>query len=100
MSEEFKKNLKIINQNLDSLKADYGVKRIGVFGSFVNGKPRKNSDIDILVEFYQSVDFFDFLDLEDHLSKILKRKVDLATKGALKSAIKKSILNEVVYAKK
>jgi len=100
MSEEFKKNIKIINRNLDSLKADYGVKKIGVFGSFVNGKPRKDSDIDILVEFYQAVDFFDFLDLEEHLSKILKRKVDLATKGALKSAIKKSILNEVVYAKK
>lgn len=100
MSKEFKKNIKIINQNLDSLKTDYGVKRIGVFGSFVNGRPKKDSDIDILVEFSQSVDFFDFLDLEDYLSKILKRKVDLATKGALKPAIKKSILKEVVYAKK
>jgi len=97
MSEEFKKNIKIINQNLDSLKKDYGVKKIGVFGSFVNGKPGKNSDIDILVEFLKPVSFFEFIEVEDFLSKILKRKVDLATKNALKPAIKKDILKEVVY---
>jgi len=97
MSNEFKKNIKIINQNLDSLKKDYGVKRIGVFGSFASGKQKPNSDIDILVEFSQPVDFFDFLDLEDYLSKILKRKVDLATKNALKPMIKKRILKQVIY---
>ncbi|MBU1092781.1 nucleotidyltransferase family protein [Patescibacteria group bacterium] len=97
MSNEFKKNIKIINQNLNSLKNDYGVKKIGIFGSFVNGKPRKDSDIDVLVEFSQPVDFFDFLDLEDYLSKILKRKVDLATKNALKPIIKKRILKQVIY---
>ncbi len=97
MSEEFKKNLKIINQNLDSLKADYGVKRIGVFGSFVNGRPRKDSDIDILVEFSKPVSFFEFIEAQDFLSKALKRKVDLVTKNALKSAIKKDVLKEVVY---
>ncbi|OGY47422.1 MAG: hypothetical protein A3J65_00980 [Candidatus Buchananbacteria bacterium RIFCSPHIGHO2_02_FULL_45_11b] len=87
----------MINQNLDSLKKDYGVKKIGVFGSFVNGKPGKNSDIDILVEFLKPVSFFEFIEVEDFLSKILKRKVDLATKNALKPAIKKDILKEVVY---
>ena len=97
MSEGFKKNIKIINQNLDSLKKDYGVKKIGVFGSFVNGKSGKNSDIDILVEFLKPVSFFEFIEVEDFLSKILKRKVDLATKNALKPAIKKDILKEVVY---
>lgn len=100
MSSELEKNIKIINQNFDSLKEDYGVKRIGVFGSFVNGRPRKDSDIDVLVEFFKPVDFFEFLDLEDYLSKILKRKVDLATRNALKPVIKRKILNEVVYAKK
>ena len=97
MSKEFKKNIQIINQNLDSLKKDYGVKRIGVFGSFASGKQKPNSDIDILVEFSQPVSFFGFIDLEDFLSKKLKRKVDLATRNALKPAIKKEILKEVVY---
>lgn len=97
MSKEFKKNIKIISQNLDSLKKDYGVKKIGVFGSFVNGQPGKNSDIDILVEFLKPVGFFEFVDLENFLSRKLKRKVDLATKNALKPAIKKDVLKEVVY---
>ena len=97
MSNELKKNVETINQKFDALKKNYGVKRIGVFGSFVNGKPNKKSDIDILVEFKQPVSFFEFLDLEDYLSKALKRKVDLVTKKALKKAIKKEVLKEVVY---
>ncbi|OGY54754.1 MAG: nucleotidyltransferase [Candidatus Buchananbacteria bacterium RIFCSPLOWO2_01_FULL_56_15] len=97
MNGELKKSLTIINQKFDSLKKDYGVKKIGVFGSFVSGRPRKDSDIDILVEFSQPVSLFEFIEVEDFLSKALKRKVDLVTKNALKPAIKKDVLNEVVY---
>ncbi|MBU1165256.1 nucleotidyltransferase family protein [Patescibacteria group bacterium] len=97
MSNEFKKNIKIINQNFDSLKKDYSVKRIGIFGSFASGKQKPNSDIDILVDFSEPVGLFKFVELENFLSKTLKRKVDLVTKNALKSAIKKDVLKEVVY---
>ena len=100
MSKELKKNIEIINQNFNSLKKDYGVKKIGVFGSFVNGRPRKDSDIDILVEFSQPIGLFKFVRLENFLSEALNRKVDLATKNALKPVIKKKILSEVIYARK
>jgi predicted nucleotidyltransferase len=100
MSKELKKNVETINQKLDVLKKDYGVKKIGVFGSFVNGKPNKKSDIDILVEFSKPIGLFKFVRLENFLSDTLNRKVDLATKNALKPVIKKKILSEVVYVKK
>ena len=100
MSNEFKKNKKIINQNLDFLRKDYGVKRIGVFGSVARGKQRKNSDIDILIEFSQPIGLFRFIELEDFLSKKLKRKVDLVSRKALKPVIKSQILKEVIYAQK
>ncbi len=46
---------KILSQNLAQLKNEYGVKKIGVFGSFVRGEQENDSDIDILVEFSQAV---------------------------------------------
>ena len=98
MSKELKKNLKLINNNLNNLGEFYNVKRIGVFGSVVKGKQTRNSDIDILVEFSKPVGFFKFIELEDELSKILKRKVDLATKKALKPSVKKEVLKDVIYA--
>jgi uncharacterized protein len=97
MSKELKKQLKIIKDDIGNLEKTYGVKKMGVFGSFVNGKPNKKSDIDILVEFKSPVGFFKFIELEDALSKKLKREVDLVTVNALKPAIKRQVLSSVVY---
>lgn len=87
----------IIASRMDVLRAQYKVKEIGVFGSYVRGEQKKKSDIDILVEFKRTPDFFEFLRLEEYLEGILGIKVDLVTKGALKPYIGKRILEEVVY---
>ncbi|MEM2169145.1 MAG: nucleotidyltransferase family protein, partial [Candidatus Bathyarchaeia archaeon] len=55
------------------------------------------SDIDILVEFEEPPSLFEFMDLEDYLSKLLGLKVDLVTREALKPRIGERILREVVY---
>ena len=86
-----------IASHMDILASRYKVKAIGVFGSYVRGKPRRKSDIDILVTFRGSVDFIEFLKLEEYLSTFLGGKVDLVTKVALKPYIGKRILEEVVY---
>jgi uncharacterized protein len=87
----------IISEHMDILKSQYKVKEIGVFGSYVRGKPKKKSDIDILVVFRRTPDFIEFLRLEEYLENILGKKVDLITKEALKPYIGKHILEEVVY---
>jgi predicted nucleotidyltransferase len=92
--EEIKRTL---SAHREVFASKYKVKTIGVFGSYVRGKPKKKSDVDILVEFKRAVDFFEFLDLEEYLEQILGIKVDLVTKQALKPYIGKHILEEVVY---
>jgi hypothetical protein len=63
----------------------------------VTGGAYERSDIDILVEFSKSVDFFEFLDLQYYLEELFNRKVDLVTPDALKPFMKNRILKEVVY---
>jgi uncharacterized protein len=92
--EEIKRTL---TEHRKILASKYKIKTVGVFGSYVRGKPKKKSDVDILVEFKRAVDFFEFLDLEEYLEKILEIKVDLVTRQALKPYIGKRILEEVVY---
>ena len=87
----------ILTSHIDILKSQYKVKEIGIFGSYVRGKQKKKSDIDILVEFKETPDLFEFLDLEEYLDGILMTKVDLVTKKALKPHIGKRILEEVIY---
>ncbi len=87
----------IISSHLSEIKEKFGVKQLGIFGSYVRGEETSESDIDILVEFEHAVDFFVFLELEEYLQKLIGVKVDLIMKKALKPEIGKRILNEVIY---
>ena len=89
--------IKIIRNKKPEMESRYGVQRLGLFGSYVRGRQRKKSDIDILVTFNRDIDLFDFLDLREYLEKQLHAKVDLVMESALKPAIGKRILSEVEY---
>lgn len=86
-----------IHKQLPLLKTKYYVKKIGIFGSFVRGERKKGSDLDILVEFKTPIGFFEFIRLENLLSRALGEKVDLVSKKAIKPAVKKEIIKEVQY---
>lgn len=88
---------KVISKNTDFLQKTFKVRKIGVFGSFSRGDQSRKSDIDMLVELSQPISLFKFVELQDYLSKILKRKVDLTTKDALKPAIKQEVLKDTIY---
>jgi predicted nucleotidyltransferase len=93
----FKEIEKIIQKNKKELKEKYGLKEIGIFGSYVKGEQDENSDVDMLVEVERPMGFVKFIKLENHLSQILGIKVDLVTKKALKPYIGRRILQEVQY---
>lgn len=79
------------------IEKDFFVKEIGVFGSYIRGEERPESDIDILVDFEKPIDLFRFLDLEEKLSELFNKKVDLVSKKSLKPFIGEQILKEVLY---
>ncbi|MFC1620844.1 nucleotidyltransferase family protein [Candidatus Omnitrophota bacterium] len=80
------------------LQHDFRVKEIGIFGSYLRGEERKNSDLDILVEFEESPSLFKFIQLEHYLEGLLKVKVDLVMRDALKPVIGERIMHEVIYS--
>lgn len=82
---------------MPELRERYGVAALGVFGSYVRGEAKRTSDLDVLVEFSgRGMTFFKFVELENYLTKLLGIKVDLVMKSALKPAIGKQILSEVI----
>ena len=89
----------ILKKHKEELKEKYRVKEIGIFGSYLRGEAKKESDLDILVEFEPDakISLLDFVELENYLSDLLEVKVDLVEKSALKPRISKHILSEVVY---
>ena len=95
------KNIKdieiIIQKHKKELEENFGLRKIGIFGSYVRGDQVQDSDIDILVEIERPMGFIKFIKLENHLSQILDSKVDIVTKKALKPYIGRRILQEVHY---
>ena len=95
------KSLKEVNEILKEHKEElykkYKVKEIGIFGSFVRGEQKKRSDIDILVEFEEVPDLLKFIEIERYFERLLKKKVDLVEKTALRPRLKEIILKEVIY---
>jgi len=75
----------ILKKHKDELKEKYRVKEIGIFGSYLRGEAKKESDLDILVEFEPDarISLLDFIELENYLSDLLEVKVDLVEKSAL-----------------
>jgi predicted nucleotidyltransferase len=89
--------LRQLRSLLPDLRARYGVRSLGVFGSYVRGEQGPGSDLDLLVEFDDHpLSLFDFVRLENEVSDALNLKVDLVEKRALKPYIGQHILAEVV----
>lgn len=86
-----------INKKILSHLKNYNPLKIGIFGSFARGENKKESDIDILVEFKESPSLLTIIKLENDLSEILGIKVDLVTTGAIKNKrIRKSIKKDLI----
>lgn len=98
MSKELVKIQQILKKEKPFLAEKYGVKEISVFGSYVRGEEREDSDLDILVEFEKPlrIDLIGFIEVENYLSDILDIKVDLVMKDDLKPRIGERILTEMV----
>ena len=91
------KILELIRANRHRIEA-YGVRKVGLFGSFARNEQNLESDIDLLVEFEEDKKTFDnFIDLSFFLEELLKCHVELVTTDALSPYIGPHILKEVEY---
>jgi predicted nucleotidyltransferase len=72
-----------------------GVKRISVFGSYVRGEEKEESDIDIIVEFSERKSLLELVRIERELSEFLGIKVDLLTEQSISPYLIDSIRKEM-----
>ncbi len=93
-SKNLEELLAKIRELLPTLREQYHVRTLEVFGSFVRGEEKGNSDLDLLVTFDETPTLFRFVALENRLSDVLGVKVDLVMKDSLKPFIGKFILEE------
>jgi predicted nucleotidyltransferase len=93
--------LQLLNDNTDKLK-EFGVKKIGIFGSCARDEIGEKSDVDIVVEFEKERGGFkDFAGLVEFLENLFKREIDILTPVGIETirikSIREKIKKEVLY---
>ena len=89
--------LKKIEESKDMIRR-FGVKKIGLFGSYVRNEERRGSDIDLLVEFERGKKTFDnYIELKLFLEDLFKCRVDLVIYGTVKPGLRPYLLGSVKY---
>jgi len=89
--------IQMLNSHRKEL-VDFGVERIGLFGSYYKDKMRPESDIDFLVEIQKDKKTFrNFMALAYFLEDLFNKKVDLVTPQSLSPHIGPHILKSVEY---
>ena len=90
--------IRYIKKNKPIFKKEYGVTRIGLFGSFVQGKANPSSDIDIVIEMdREKKNLHNFMQLRRLLEQQTERKIDLGFENSLKPIVRKSLKNQIIY---
>jgi len=91
---------RVLRENYPYLASEYGVKRIGLFGSYARGLPTESSDVDIVVEFGRPVGFR-FAEFSEHVESLLGKSVDILTPAGIQGIrikrIARSIKESIVY---
>jgi predicted nucleotidyltransferase len=85
-----------LRTELPMLSVRYHVASLGLFGSYLRGTQKPESDLDVLVSFSAVPSLLRFVELENYLSDLLGVKVDLVLRESLKPAIGRRVLREVV----
>lgn len=80
----------------------YHVKKLSFFGSMLRNDFSADSDLDVLIEFQpnQKIGYLDMARMEEELSAIMNKKVDLRTPAELSRYFRQEVLEnaEVQYA--
>ena len=92
--------VKLLQEKHPYLAAEFGVSKIGLFGSYAKGQSGDASDVDIIVEFERPIGFR-FVELVDYLENLMGRKVDVLTPAGIQNIrierIARSITQSIVY---
>jgi len=75
--------LRRLRESYPQLTAQFGVKRIGLFGSFARETAQDSSDVDLIVELQRPIGL-KFMELVEYLEMLLGRRVDVLTPAGLR----------------
>lgn len=89
--------ISILEYQKKELAKRYPISELGLFGSYARGDHNEQSDIDILIDFYDRIDGFDYIRIAHHLEDVFKQKIDLVSRKGIKPQYLPYVENNLIY---
>ena len=89
--------LMLLGGQRETLKRQYAVKSLAIFGSAARDTLAATSDVDLLVEFDTAPGFDRYMDLKFFLEELIGRPVDLVTRGGLRAELRARVEQEAIH---
>ena len=86
----------LISEHKQELRENFKVKEISIFGSYARGEQENRSDIDLLVDFTETISLLKMVGLENYLKDILGEEVEVIPKDDIRIEFKERILKEAI----
>jgi len=98
--KKLQKIITILNENFSSFQQKYKIKEMSIIGSYARGEETAESDLDIMVDFYEPIGW-EVVDLRDDLEKLFGINIDLILKAGVmqKERLYSGILEDAIYVK-
>ncbi|MDQ3022508.1 MAG: nucleotidyltransferase domain-containing protein [Bacteroidota bacterium] len=90
--------INFLNENKKKLSEQFGIIRIGLFGSYYNNVQTEKSDIDVLINVKMDFKKYKYyFELKRFLEDNLGKKVDIVYEDVVNPLIKMEIQNDIIY---
>lgn len=89
--------INILSQEKKKLEKKYPISKMALFGSYARGDYNEHSDIDVLVEFKDRIDGFDYIRIAHHLEDVFKQKIDLVSRKGIKPKYLPYVEKNLIY---
>jgi predicted nucleotidyltransferase len=91
--------LTYLRTNKENFRTEFGIEKIGIFGSYARNEQTEQSDIDIIIDIPRNTEniFEKRIKLKEIISKYFEKEVDICHERAIKPIFKDIILNETIY---
>ncbi|CAK8712906.1 hypothetical protein GMJAKD_02170 [Candidatus Electrothrix aarhusensis] len=84
----------ILKEKYPYLHSEYGVKRLGLFGSYAKGEQTEASDVDIVAEFEKPIGL-KFIEFAEYIEKVLGKKADILTPEGVRQITAKRVVRDI-----
>lgn len=83
-----------IKQAVAEIAPRYPIKTVEVFGSYARGDQHPDSDVDLVVDFNETIDYVDYFNLQEELENILQTSVDVVSSKYIHPLLAQQIMQE------